>query len=99
MKLDPKKIKEATDWSKLSFNDFVKRVEEARNDVRKERRLTYQECKTCFYFRSTLATQAFVRYTCQCCGVEKIWGNGRNPRICPECGKENQCCIRCLAKV
>jgi len=96
-KLSTEKIANQTHWSKQAAEDIRKSLNEYDNDTRKEARLKYGECRSCFYLKAHVAGQAFTKYDCKNCGETHTHENTAVPRYCRKCAEEHQACRRCGA--
>lgn len=94
-----KDIERATEYSELSFQQELSIRDRAEADAHHDRRMLYQECKFCYYFRQGLAGQAFTWYKCECCGAEAQHPNTRVPKLCSQCATTYKCCRRCFSRL
>lgn len=72
-------------------------LEDMQIDRKREIRVSYGVCHSCFYLTSTISGQAFTQYECYHCGHTYDHPNTSVPKLCAGCGEELKKCRRCLA--
>ena len=91
-------VERNTRYGKILFGRLVVDVRAYVLDPPKRRKFRLQqlECRACYYLRSGIScAQAFTEYICANCDQPYSHPNTARPRLCQDCAKTLDLCVRC----
>ena len=96
---DKRKLREINDvtyHSKKIYQERVKAVLDAEEDIEQKKRILSCECKLCYYiYRQRLAGSAFTKWKCRGCDKTFNHHNTNVPKFCRDCSELYRVCITC----
>lgn len=82
--------------NKMKYRSMKKDIDDFEWDKEKDCRLEKQHCKTCHYLnRHKGHFQAFTTSVCCGCGKEMTFATSDQDKLCANCRKERNLCIKC----
>lgn len=81
---------------KKSYEEKLKiRCENFKNDINKEKRLSEQLCRKCFYIYDNLGFSAMTKSNCKNCNQEMLFGSSLVDDLCKDCARKLNLCKHC----
>ncbi len=94
-------VERNTRYGKTLFGMMVVDLRAYVRDPPKRRkcRLQQLECRACYYLRGgVVAGRAFTEYICANCNQSYSHPNTAIPRLCQDCARHRDLCVRCGGK-
>jgi hypothetical protein len=84
-------------WHDHYVVNLKAKINQYDKDSIKEKRLSVQYCKYCFYIDSSGAFQAFTEFACKNCNKSIMHPNSNVDKYCMDCAKKLDVCVHCGA--
>lgn len=79
----------------LATKAILRRAHDFEEDIQKERRIKFQNCKFCSYLDSRIGCDMMTNSTCAICGKPVLNSSTNIDHLCIECAKEYNLCAHC----
>lgn len=79
----------------FSTKMILRRAHDFEEDVKKEWRIKFQNCKFCTYLEGSLGASVLTNSTCAICGKPILNSSTNIDKLCIDCAKEYQLCAHC----
>ncbi len=94
-RLDIVAMVSATDRADSYMAEYIKTAQRLQDDPEREKRITTNQCRYCFYASGRIGGAAMTSQPCSGCGTVQTFGNTNVDVLCPPCAKEHSLCCHC----
>ena len=94
-RLDIVAMTSATHMAARQVEDLIDCAMKVQDDPQRERRITANQCRCCYYATGRIGGAAMTNQPCSSCGTVQSFGNTNVDVLCPPCAKEHSLCCHC----